>query len=130
MSKTPKRAKHRKVSTPEVGVFFVREDNLWVDATPVNEALLYGDVRTHDRSHEAFWEQLQASGAAPRDEEYDECSRGRVCYNTQQRIFRLYLDECIRKNKDMVARIILAMNLPSATRVELDSHYKCPRCTN
>jgi hypothetical protein len=100
-------------------VFFVREDDLWVDATPVNEALLYGDMRTHDRGHEAFWEQLQASGAAPRDEEYDECPRGRVCYDTKQRIFHLYLDQCIREKYDAVSRIIRAMNLPSATRVEL-----------
>jgi hypothetical protein len=113
-----------------VGVFFVHGDNLWIDATPVDEAILYGDGRTHDRGHEAVWEQLQASGAAPRDEEYDECPRGRVCYDTRQRIFHLYLDQCIRKNKEMVARIIRAMNLTSATRAELDSHYKCPRCTN
>ena len=149
MSKTPKRDKEmrerlgrvpaqndgsragrKQASAPEVGVFFAHGDNLWIDATPVDEAVLYGDVRTHDRGHEDFWEQLQARGAVPRDEEYDECPRGRVCYDTKQRIFHLYLDKCIRDNKDAVSRIIRAMNLPPATRAELDSHYKCPRCTN
>ena len=120
----------KQASAPEVGVFFAHGDNLWIDATPVDEAILYGDMRTHDRGHEDFWEQLQARGEVPRDEEYDECPRGRVCYDAKQRIFLLYLDKCIRDNKDAVSRIIRAMNLPPATRAELDSHYKCPRCTN
>jgi hypothetical protein len=119
----------KRKQTSEVGVLFVHGDRLWIDATPVDEAVLYGDVKTHDRSHEAVWEQLQSRGSVPGDEEYDECPRGRVCYDTKQRIFRLYLDSCIRENKGMVARIIRAMSLPSATRVELDPHYKCPRCT-
>lgn len=124
------RARRKQASAPEVGVFFAHGDNLWVDTTPVDEATLYGDVRTHDRGHEDFWEQLQARGAVPGDEEYDEFSRGRVSYDTRQRIFLLYLDRCIREKKGMVSRIIRTMNLPPETRAELDSHYKCPRCTD
>ena len=148
MSKTPKRDKEmrerlsrvpaqndgsqvrsKQASAPEVGVFFAHGDNLWIDSTPVDEAILYGDMRTHDRGHEDFWEQLQARGEVPRDEEYDECPRGRVCYDTKQEVFRIYLGKCIREKKDMVSRIIRSMNLPPATRAELDSHYKCPWCT-
>jgi hypothetical protein len=124
------RAKGKQGSAPEVGVFFAHGNNLWIDATPVDEAILYGDMRTHDRGHEDFWEQLQARGEVPRDEEYDECPRGRVCYDTKQEVFRIYLDKCIREEKDMVSRIIRSMNLPPATRAELDSHYKCPSCTD
>jgi hypothetical protein len=120
------RAKPKEASAPAVGVFFVHGGNLWIDATPVDEAILYGDMKTHDRGHEDFWEQLQSRGVAPGDEEYDECPRGRVCYDTKQRIFHLYLDRCIRENKDIVSRIIRAMNLSSVTRVDLDSHYRCP----
>jgi hypothetical protein len=121
-------AKRKEASA--VGVFFVHGDNLWIDATRVDEAILYGDMKTHDRSHEDFWERLQANGGVSRDEEYDECPRGRVCYDTRQRAFRLYLDRCIADNKNAVSRIIRGMNLPPATRAELDSHYKCPRCTD
>jgi hypothetical protein len=28
----------------------------------------------------------------------------------------------------MIDRIIDELNLPSATKVELDSHYRCPGC--
>ena len=87
-------------------------------------------MKTHDRGHEDFWEQLQARGLVPGDEEYDECPRGRVCYDTRRRIFRLYLDKCIAGNKDAVSRIMHAMNLPPATGAELDAHYKCPGCTD
>lgn len=142
MLKTPKRDKEVRIpaqderspvkdemaSAPAVGVFFVHGNNLWIDSTPADEAPLYGDMRSHDGSHEDYWEQLRAGNAAPKDEEYDECPRGRVCYDTKQRVFRIYLDKCIRERRGMVFRIIRAMNLPPTTRAELDSHYKCPKC--
>ena len=115
---------------PRVGIFFVQDKYLWIDSTPVEEALLYGDVQTHDKGHDAFWEELQASGSVPRDEEYDECPRGRVSYDTKTKTFHLYLDRCILKRKDLVERIICAMNLPpeSLAETRLDSHYRCPEC--
>jgi len=115
---------------PRVGIFFVQDKYLWIDSTPVEEALLYGDVQTHDKGHDAYWEELQARGSVPRDVEYDECPRGRVCFGTRAKTFHLYLDRCILSRSDMVEKIIRAMNLPPGplTKIELDSHYRCPGC--
>jgi hypothetical protein len=120
----------KKTEMPQVGILFVQDNYPWIDSTPLEEAVLYGDVLTHETGHEAFWEELQASGSVPRDEEYDECPRGRVCYDTKTKTFHLYLDRCILSRKDMVEKIIRAMNLPPETSTEtrLDSHYRCPGC--
>ena len=119
-----------QAAAPKVGILFVHEEYPWIDSTPLDEAVLYGEVLTHDKGHDAYWEELQASGSVPRDEEYDGCPRGRVCYDTKTKTFHLYLDRCILKRKEMVERIIRAMNLPPeiSTEIRLDSHYRCPGC--
>jgi hypothetical protein len=119
-----------QVAAPKVGILFVHDNYAWIDSTPLEEAVLYGDVLTHDKGHDTYWEELQVGGSVPRDVEYDECPRGRVCYDTKTKTFHLYLDRCILKRKDLVERIICAMNLPPETSTEtrLDSHYRCPGC--
>lgn len=119
-----------QVAAPKVGIVFVHDNYPWIDSTPLAQAVLYGDVLTHDKGHDAFWEELQASGSVPRDEEYDECPRGRACYETKTKIFFLYLDRCILQRKDLVEKIIHTMNLPpgTSTRTRPDSHYRCPGC--
>jgi hypothetical protein len=125
---TPEQRK--RSAAAKVGILFVHDEYPWVDSTPLDEAVLYGDVLTHDKGHDVFWEELQACGSVPRDEEYDECARGRVCFGTKDRTFHMYLDRCIRRNEDMVERIIRSMNLPPEplTKIQLDSHYRCPGC--
>jgi hypothetical protein len=119
-----------QATATKVGILFVHDNYVWIDSTPLEEAVLYGDVLTHDKGHDTYWEELQASGSVPRDEEYDECSRGRVCYDIKTKTFHLYLDRCILKRKELVERIIRTMNLPPETSTEtrLDSHYRCPGC--
>ena len=119
-----------QAAAPKVGILFVHDEYPWIDSTPLEEAVLYGDVLNHDKGHDAYWEELQASGSVPRDEEYDECSRGRVCYDTKSKTFHLYLDRCILKRQELVERIIRTMNLPPEilTETRLDSHYRCPKC--
>ena len=119
-----------QVAAPKVGILFVHDNYAWIDSTPLDDAVLYGDVLMHDKGHDAFWEELQTCGSVPRDEEYDECPRGRVCYDTKTKTFHLYLDRCILKRKEIVERIIRTMNLPPETSTEtrLDSHYRCPKC--
>jgi len=101
-------------SQPEVGVIFVRENDLWIDGTPVSDAVDHGALKTHEKGHDAFWEQLHVCHSVPMDEEYDEVPRGRACYDTKKRVFFLFLDGCILNNKPMVERIIRAMHPPRA----------------
>ena len=119
-----------QAAAPKVGILFVHDNYPWIDSTPLDEAVLYGDVLTHDKGHDAYWEELQACGSVPKDEEYDECPRGRVCFGTKDKTFRVYLDRCILKRKEMVEKIMHSMNLPPEplTDIQLDSHYRCPKC--
>jgi hypothetical protein len=114
----------------KVGVIFLRGDTLSIDSAQVNDAVDYGDLKTHENGHPDFWEELQVSGAVPRDEEYDEVPRGRVTYHTRKRLYYLFLDRCISERSEMVSRIFSAIQLPPppATVVLGDSHYVCPGC--
>jgi hypothetical protein len=120
------RARRNKAASPEVGIFFVHGGRLWIEGTPVTDVPIYADMKTHDKGHDAFFEQLREYGAVPVAVEYDEVPRGRVCYDTRKRIFHLYVDRCIPKG--VLEAITDALSLPSATEGELDPHYRCPGC--
>lgn len=113
-----------------VGIVFMRGDDLWIDSTPVIHAVDYGELKTHEKGHADYWEELQAQHLVPADEEYDEVSRGRVSYDIGKDLYYLFLDRCIRSRPKMVSRIFQAMHLPPwpATQVGGDSHYVCPGC--
>ena len=81
----------------EVGIIFMRGDDLWIDSTPVNAAVDYGDLKTHEKGHPDYWEQLQESHSVPRVEEYDETPRGRATFNARKSIYYLFLVQCIKR---------------------------------
>jgi hypothetical protein len=111
-----------------VGIFWLVDDRLIIDASSLSEAEPYGDCLTHRNSHIDFWTGQQRLGAVPRDVEYEEHPRGRVVYNTKTQVGYLLADRCILKDPVPVATIIRALHLPVNTIVDADSHYKCPGC--
>jgi len=120
--------KRNRTGTPQVGIIFVVEGNIWIDAIPLTEAADYGEFKIHERGHDKYWDQLLGM-AMVAGSEYDEHPRGRVVYNTKQRQYTLYLDRCILRDRDLVKRIMAKMNLPlKATRTATDGHYRCPAC--
>ena len=126
-----RRAAGMRTAVPEVGIFFAFDGHLWVDGTPVSEAVLYGDLKIHDKGHDTFWEELQKAHAVPSVVEYYEVPRGRVAYDTKMLSFLVLADRCIRKDEHMVGKIFDVMHLPSSpahTTVGPDSHYMCPAC--
>ena len=118
----------RRKAEPKVGIFFVIGKQLCIDGTPVCEAQAFAGMKTHELGHDVFWERLQACDEVSQNVEYDEIPRGRVCYSVPERTPYLFVDPCIKKDTEMIDRIIDELNLPSATKVELDSHYRCPAC--
>jgi hypothetical protein len=122
------RAARKQAVVPKVGIFFVVGKQLWIDGTPVTKAQAFAGMKTHELGHDVFWERLQARNAVSRDVEYDETPRGRVCCSVPERTFYLFVDPCVKRDANMIDRIIDELNLPSATKVELDSHYRCPGC--
>jgi hypothetical protein len=114
---------------PEVGIIWLVGTKLLYDVTPLQDAEGYDKFKIHGRDHAAYWDKLLAAHEVPHGTEYDDYPRGRVMYDTQSRRFSMLLDGCIIKKKALVSKIMADMHLPSAnTDVELDSHYRCPRC--
>lgn len=113
---------------PEVGIIYLVDDKLWVDATPLTGAGRFGDFAIHERDHYQYWAQLVRGGAVP-DAEYEEYARGRVAYNTKTAKFLLLADRCILSRKGVVSKILTRLHLPPKdTETGTDSHYRCYRC--
>jgi hypothetical protein len=123
---------------PSVGIFWgvseVGRTALVVDATPLSAAEPYGDFLTHPRGHYEMWEAwrpLGPAGLARRGlppaiafREYEEFPRGRIVFQTRERLFVIYADRRLQ-TPAMVARIIATFGLDGErTAVRFDAHYR------
>lgn len=127
--KAPRRRAAEKAGIPQVGIVFLYNGKIFIDATPVTEAESYAHFKIHRSDHYQYWEQLSCMRAVPIEVGYDEVPRGRAVYDTKTRKFKLFLDGCILRNKKAVSRIMAQMGLLSAnTETCTDSHYRCPKC--
>jgi hypothetical protein len=115
---------------PRVGIFWLlRDGSLLVDSNPLAEAEPYGECLTHPRSHIDQWAEFQRNAIVPRDIEYEEMPRGRVVYDATQKRFTIYGDRCILRRKDVIRKIMSAMNLPeNQIETSSDLHYRCSQC--
>jgi hypothetical protein len=115
---------------PRVGIFWLLPDGtLCVDTTPLSEAEPYGEHLTHPRSHIGQWAEFQRHAIAPRDTEYEAWPRGRVVYDVRRKRFTLYADCCILIRKNVIRKIMTAMNLAkNQTELSSDEHYRCSTC--
>jgi len=118
-----------ETSGPRVGiVFLVGRSTLFVHGTPVPAASTYGDFKIEEKDHLQYWDDLLRAGSVPAIE-YDEIPRGRCVFDKRTQKFTLLLDRCILQRKDLVARIVEHLQLPSPGWVlSDDSHYRCPHC--
>jgi len=85
----------------KVGIFFVVDGQLLVDAVPLEQGEPYGNTRGHG-SHYDFWESLAPGNDGERRfkaRAYDTYPRGRVVYFTQEKRFVLYADRCLNRDK-------------------------------
>ncbi len=113
----------------KVGIFWLYDNALLIDAVPISQAEPYGDNLTYG-SHYDYWTARQESGSLPKDVEYDEIPRGRIVYQPKHEHFTLYADKCILKRQDVVQAIMARLNLPAAqTSLSEDLHYRCPDCS-
>ncbi|HZL51247.1 MAG TPA: hypothetical protein VFC37_09900 [Terracidiphilus sp.] len=121
----------RQAAPAEVGIIFLLGNTLLIDSTPVDYASDYGALKTHEKGHPDYWEELQHRGAVPAEVEYDQVPRGRVTADPKRGTVLLFLDRCILRRSDLVDRIREVMHLPpgAATEVGTDSHYVCPGCS-
>ena len=121
----------RNSATPEpcVGIFWLFDGKLVINATPISKAELYGSALGHPTSHIDHWTQLQQTGVVPAEVEYEEPPRGRVVFDQRERRFHLLADKCILGRRDVVGQIMNAMHLPPGKTTEgRDEHYRCSTC--
>jgi hypothetical protein len=114
---------------PSVGIFWLLDGKLIIDATPLSNAEHYGTALTHPTSHIDFWTRLQRTGAVPAEVEYEEPPRGRVVFDGRERCFHLLADKCILGRRDVIGRIMDGLHLPPGKTTEgRDEHYRCFNC--
>ena len=131
MKKRHRRGQHkRSVQAPEpcVGIFWVVDGKPVIDSTPLTDAETYGDFRIHSGDHYSVWPRLQQAGTVPAEMEYEEAPRGRVTHDTKTGRFTLLADRCILSRKDTLAQIKSELHLPTNTKLDTDSHYRCFAC--
>lgn len=114
---------------PQVGIIFYFDNKLWIESTPLEKAGNYGECKIHDGNHIDYWDRLIRESLVPQDDEYQNIPRGRVVYNTSTQRYRLMLDRCILRRKNLVAMIKRQMGLPpKETDTSTDLHYRCAEC--
>jgi hypothetical protein len=113
---------------PCVGIFWLLDGKIIIDATPLSRAESYGTALTHPTGHDDYWSHLQHTGAVPAEVEYEELPRGRVVFDGREQRFTLYADACILREKSVVKKLMSLMHLPDDTALSTDPHYRCFRC--
>ena len=111
----------------KVGIFYLVQRSLLIDATPLEQGELYGDAINFS-GHFEYWQALDAKNAIEqlfKSHAYDYYPRGRVVYFNQTKTFKLYADRCITKAD--IKKIAIAFQLP-AHRLARDEHYQCAIC--
>jgi|SRR5215469_14043125 len=117
----------RNAGAPEVGIFWVIDEDPLIDGTPLNEAGERLDF-FEPKGHSQTWPVYQRVGVVPRNSDYQDYPRGRVVYDKETRSFTLFADKCILKNESMVQKILSDFRLPPQTKTASDPLYRCPNC--
>ena len=113
----------------KVGIFFVVNGDLVIDAVPLGQGELYGDTVGFS-GHYDYWEALVPTNTTEqlfKSHGYDYFPRGRVVYFKESSSFRLYADRCMKKAD--VEKVAESFQLP-AYRLARDEHYQCARCNS
>jgi hypothetical protein len=119
---------HAGQPEPRVGIFWLIDERLVIDTTPLSEAGTYGDFRIYEGDHVTHWAEMERRGEVPRGSAYEEHPRGRVNFNTKTKRFTLLADACILRKKNVVKKLMRLLLLPEDTALSTDEHYRCFRC--
>ena len=112
---------------PKVGIFFVIENQLVIDAVPVDQGEPYGETIGHG-SHYEFWDSLVPRTALEhrfKVRAYDASPRGRVVYVTRKQRYVLYADPCLTQATLQALAVHFGLAEPVFAR---DEHYQCATC--
>jgi hypothetical protein len=111
-----------------MGIFWLVDNRLIIDSSPIDQAEPYGDHVTHPQSHIDVWQHFQRLGKVTPESEYEEYPRGRVMHHPASGEFTILADPCILARKDLITQIKDALHLPKQTTLDTDPHYRCWSC--
>ena len=115
---------------PQVRIFFVIGDELFIASSPLSAAVPYGDFRIRPGDHASFWKEIVRAKPSLSSVSYNFYPRGRVLFNAKDETFRVYVDRRTREDRGVVAQILDEFHLPeNKTKIRRDSRYNCPICT-
>ena len=117
-----------KAREPRVGIFWLYKTRLFFDSTPVSQGEACDGNVGHATAHIDYWTGLQERGVVPKEVEYEEASRGRIVFNVKTKQFTLMADKHILADSSVVKKILAELNLPRATKLDSDYHYRCAVC--
>jgi len=113
------------VKMEKVGLYFYVNGDVIMEAVPIDEGIMYGELITFEKSHFDVWEE---SYIDVYHHEYDYFPRGRVVYKQRDNQFILYIDNCIDiagKNKILK---MFGIDNKEVVLVDDDFHYVCHEC--
>jgi hypothetical protein len=115
----------REAGTPEVGLFYVIEDALWLDSTPVPEARALREVIIQPGNHRSYWTNLRRLIRTLDGVPHDYYPRGRVVFVTTTGRYHLELGPELLTYEPLIRQVMEAMHLPTLqTDVQLAPHFR------
>jgi hypothetical protein len=115
----------REAGTPEVGLFYVIDGEIWLDSTPVPEARQLREVIIHSGIHRSYWANLRRMICALAGVPHACYPRGRVVFVKATGRYHLYLGPEILSHEPLIRQVMDAMRLPAAqTEVRPAPHLR------
>ena len=115
----------RLASMPEVGIFWLIDNKLVADSIPWRQADIYGGFYSGKNDHAAFWTTLQRLLPQWKGKDYTDFPRGRVLFDSMEKVFLVYSSRGIVNSQDLRKMILAEFNLPMpATKFAADFHYE------
>ena len=115
------------MSMSKVGIFFVVDHHILLDAIAVQQGEKYGGSVCHG-GHFDFWETLNAQNSTEqlfKTRAYDAYPRGRVVYLINEKKFILYADKCL--DHQALRHVADQFNIKNP-KLARDEHYQCAHC--
>lgn len=118
-----------EIESPLVGVFYVVNNTIYYIGYPISEVQSLAGIKTSPVSHCEYWKYvLLPTQLDLKRFEYDHFPRGQVFYFEDDQTYKVYCDQCIKKDHNLKSLINEKMKLSYSTEYLSDRRYYCNRC--
>jgi len=115
----------REAGTPEVGIFYVIADELWLDSTPLPEARHRREMIIPSGNHRSYWTNLRRMIRPLEGIPHDGYPRGRVVFVKATGRYHMYLGPELLTHESLIRQVMDAMHLAAAQmKVRLAPHLR------